>query len=178
MRYEISFRHFLISKYFIISLILFLSCLFLIPKVSVRIPGFKRTYLRQRFLAQIKKEKRIDFQSFWQFREFYSPGYFVFDKTTNPFLIYKSPLIYSEERLITDDKLSNYYNEKELLSKKIILKTKDTLVYYQDKTAVKIIFIKPKEDMEKTIGYFDYKEKDKELVKDKNWLNITYIRQI
>jgi hypothetical protein len=136
----------------------------------------KRRYLWQKFFSQIKKEGKIDSRSFWQFREFYSPGYFIFDKTKNPFLIYKSPLIYSEERLITDDNLVNYYNEKELLSKKVVLKTKDNLVYYQDETAIKIIFIKPKEDMEKTVGFFDYKEKDKEVTEKKYWLSATLLK--
>jgi len=35
----------------------------------------------------------------------------------------------------------------------------------------------PSQKMKKAVGFFDYDEKDKKLVDDKNWINITIINE-
>lgn len=77
---------------------------------------------------------------------------------------------------MTDDQLISFYKKNELLSKKLVLKKKNLLIYYQDNQTVKFIFIKPEKEMEKAVGFFDYKEKDKQLLKGKNWLVEAYIK--
>ncbi len=59
--------------------------------------------------------------------------------------------------------------------KKNVLFPKEQVRISKDAKTMQISFVVPVTEMKKAIGYFDYNEKDKELVKDKYWMDITLI---
>lgn len=160
---------------------------------------FQRHTVLQKFLRESQAKKTVDPQSFWQFREFYSPGHFEFSKTGfkkdaleaarttidmpiqkdigTPFLVYHSPYLGSIDSLVTDHSLHTLVDEKELKNIHILLKTDTTLIYEDSDNSVKMIFIKPLSEMEKANGFFDYKGSDMNIVNGKYWLNMTAIQE-
>src|SRR3989344_5616041 len=67
---------------FFLFLLVFIAILFLAlsPKISSLIFQTKRQMLLNNFLQVVKQENKIDGQTYWRFRESYSPGYFTFSK--------------------------------------------------------------------------------------------------
>ncbi len=122
----------------------------------------RKTSLLDSFVQKTAQEKRIDVQKFWKMREFYCPGSSVFDKAKNPFLVYQCPWMKSEDYLISQDK-------------KTLLFPKEQVRILNDEKTIRISFSVSAEEMKKAVGYFDYNEKDKNLVKGKYWMNITAI---
>lgn len=162
----------IVRFYFTIIIILGLFFLFQ-PKIKPKI-GFKNKNLLDTFIQKTIDNKKIDSQEFWKLREFYCPGSFVFDKNETTFLTYSCSFLKSFDSFTTTPVLTI---PKEIKQKDIVFYNKDILVA-KDKENILISFIVSAKEMEKANGFFDYKEKDKELVKDKNWLNVTYVRQI
>lgn len=125
---------------------------------------FIQKYRLSSFIKNTVKNKTISAQEFWQLREFYSPGVIQFNKRN---LIFTSNKITSHESLIdkkiTLDSLISpkkswhilYKNTNELIA----TSGTDTLIY----------FIKPVSEMAQANGFFDYKDKDKKLLENKNW---------
>jgi len=106
-------------------------------------------------------------------REFYCPGSLVFRKNKNPFLTYKCKSLISNDYLFSQNTLPNI---TDIDPNHVFLKT-DTLLIYKDGQKIIISFLVPTEEMQKAIGYFDYNEKDKDLVKGKYWVDETIIFQ-
>jgi hypothetical protein len=166
--------------YFItISIVVILYLIFQ-PKLSSRFFGMRRTFLWNNFLNETIQKKKINSQSFWELREFYCPGHFVFDKGASllPFLRYDCDLLKSEDSLTNLNNLSGYVNLKEIDPDDILFNTKNEIIYKNKKNSwVVIMFLKSIEEMKTANGYFDYNEKDKELVENKYWLNATRISE-
>ena len=106
-------------------------------------------------------------------REFYCPGSLVFRKNKNHFLTYKCKSLISNDYLFSQNTLPNI---TDIDPNHVFLKT-DTLLIYKDGQKIIISFLVPTEEMQKAIGYFDYNEKDKDLVKGKYWVDETIIFQ-
>ncbi len=68
----------------------------------------------------------------------------------------------SEDYLISQDK-------------KNVLFPKEQVRISKDAKTIQISFVVPLSEMKKAVGYFDYNEKDKELVKDKYWIDTTTV---
>src|SRR5262245_39903627 len=68
---------------FFLLLALFISTAFvlLVPKVTSTIFPQKRAEMLQNFLDQTKTNQDMNLQSYWQLREFYFPGSFVYEKS-------------------------------------------------------------------------------------------------
>lgn len=156
------------------------------------------------FYTNLASSNVIDSKKFWEFREFYSPGVFVFDRkglakkeisnaiqhmdipqavinavinNDLSFLSYNSTRIVSIDALTQsnsiDDflELHNYnYNSVDVVSHG----TNYLLLKLEPKKFL-LFFVVSESEMEKANGYFDYTEKDRQLVKDKHWLDISLI---
>lgn len=182
----------------ILSSILFFAIL--TPKISIKIFPFLREKKLKEFKNYLLKTTEFNSQIFWQFREFYCPGYFIFKKeglnikndlffkevkaflknTKNVipwFARYHCSYLKSFEGLTEKEFLDDILNLKEIVNRSIIFKKTDEFVFFQEKKSKNyyIIFLLDQQKMKKAVGFFDYEEKDKELVKDKIWLDITKI---
>jgi hypothetical protein len=163
-------RNHVISFYFtIIIIILGLFCL-LQPKIKAKI-GLKNNKLLDTFIRETIINKKINVQEFWKLREFYCPGSFIFDRNKPTFLTYSCNYLKSYDSLVSE---STIIVSKEIKQKDIIVNNRNVLIT-KDKQDIIILFIVRTEEMEKANGFFDYKEKDKKLLKNKYWLDKTII---
>jgi len=181
---------------FLLLVIIVVSFLILTPKIASTLFPIKRQMILQTFISSTKQTNNIDPQKFWEFREFYSPGYFTFnrngltnaqiktieDKTGIPvdmknvskiFLIFTAPHLNSFEGFVTTTKLSDVVNIQALGSKETIFSNNNTLMYKDSMGSTHVIFLKPLSEMERANGFFNYNDTDKSLVQGKNWLEIT-----
>ena len=179
--------------------LLFILWLLLQPKISSRIPllKFKKDHRLEQFIGNSEKNQTIDPQKYWELREFYSPGYFVFkrgglkkeeitekleevnvpitaENLTFSFLTFNSPKWNSLEALVEKSSLHDYVKEDKLIGKEILVNN-ERLLIYNEGPVIKIIFLLPMDPMENANGFFDYREVDHQLVKNKYWLNLTKI---
>jgi hypothetical protein len=184
---------FLVLPILIVFLFLMLS-----PKISAQLFPFKRHAALNEFIDSTKASGQIDSQKYWQFREFYSPGYFTFSrqgidikllkqaetkikvkfdnkKVNLSFLVFSSPLVSSVDMLTTTSSINEIFQSK--VSKEAILfKDKNSLIYKQDSGTIAIVFLLSNENMRKANGFFDYNDRDKIITEDKNWFNVTAVK--
>ncbi len=178
---------FLIFLFLMVTLFVFLE-----PKVSARLFPFVRTSRLNSFLTDVLTSQKIDGRKYWEFREFYSPGVFTYDKKgikdsivqglvqndvfidgqdILPFLFFDSSFLQSIDSLTGMTSVTRFIKTD---SKNVLINT-TVLFISKNNKEILLVFLLPYIDMERTNGFFDYQEKDKTLVKDKNWLNITKI---
>lgn len=182
------------DKYFFFALfaILVLSFVLLEPKVSALIFPLKRQLVFQNFIKGVKRNGKIDPQEYWQFREFYSPGYFLFNRNglsakdignfeqnagvekgkLIPFLLFTSTHLKSIDALTTDNVF--FKNLKIPSGSEIIFQTSGQQIY-KNNGRYTILFELRVSDMKRANGFFDYTGTDKKLVEGKYWVNITLI---
>ncbi|MDP2649550.1 MAG: hypothetical protein Q8P10_01775 [bacterium] len=188
------FSFFILTLIIIIGLFLFLS-----PKISSQLFPLKRQAILNDFINSTKQKGSIDPQEYWKFRDFYSPGYFIFSRSGIEetlalqtkekigikyneknidliFLDFSSPLVNSLDMLTTSAELNEIIDQEQLQAKNIIFMNTNSLIYEENPRIIKIVFLLDNNDMKKANGFFDYGEKDKKLVENKNWLNITTIK--
>ncbi len=179
--------------YGVTTLIIIILFLLFVPKIASSLFPFKRQMLWNNFLIQVQKDKKIDPQKYWEFREFYSPGFFTDNKTatsdqvtkalntygvspSNNFstlLTFHAPLSESIDTLTTETALKNLVKIPSASS--ILFQNDTSLMYKSDDHHVIITFLLPLSEMKKANGFFDYGEKDKKLVEGKNWFSILRI---
>lgn len=165
-----------------IMVVFFICLLFTLlhPRISVILyPNIRQKTLNT-FIKTVRNEGSLSTQAFWQFREFYYPGTIKVDRSglkdnvfyTPPHLLhprllltFKSKYVESNEYIIDNDpvQLQSFFSDKEAYK----------LVEYPDR--YELFFVKPIKDMSITNGFFDYKDKDKELLKNKAWFVATKI---
>jgi hypothetical protein len=186
-------------SYFVPLVILaVIVCFFtLIPKFTSSIYPQKRAAILNQFIDSTRQNKFLDSQEYWKFREFYSPGYYTFDrngiekgitlkflnsinmtlndKSANVFLKFTSPKLLSLDILTTRRTLSNAITENES-DKNIIYKDPTTKIFREAPNTIVMLFLKTASDMKKANGFFDYQNEDKNITDGKYWLNITEIK--
>lgn len=185
--------------YGVIIISIILLFIFLQPKVASTLFEQKREMLLNHYITEVKAEKMIDPKKYWEFREFYSPGHFLFEKdglaqsvidpfinTTplpvakknlaDPFLYFQSPYLKSLDSLTVNNSVDDFIQPQTLIKEKILVKNKDMLLYQYDREHLLLVFVLPESEMQKANGFFDYRKHDKELVAGKNWVNITLIQ--
>lgn len=174
---------------------MFIAFLLLSPHISSRINPLQRKTMWSDFEKKIITKKDIDPKEFWQFRDFYYPGAlqvntfglnkdliikesqtvpFLFSKYNDlyPFLIYKSDKIKSIEYLTKE----NTINKIGSLSSAVNLTVNnDHILFYTSQNVAYLFFVKPVGEMLQANGFFDFKKRDKELLKDKYWFVETSI---
>ncbi len=171
--------------------------IFLQPSLASLLNKPYRTKILEQFIVSTEQKKKLDGQTFWQTREFYSPGSFTYNhdgfksqeiqpllkeinqemrhiETTIPFLTYRSDKWLSAEFLVTVPNIVDSVPDT-TNGKKIVLKTPTSWVYYEDENTLRVIFTKDIEEMQKSNGFFDYPGHDKEYLKDKYWLSVSVI---
>ncbi len=183
---------------FSILLLVFIVVLFVVlsPKVSSLLLPFKREAILNEFINKTKVAGAINPQEYWQFREFYSPGYFTFSKTgiTRTLienaagkigirydqekidlidLLFSSQKLSSLDMLTKQSSLSAVFDKKQFQNGKILFSNKNSLIYQVDAKTIKIIFLLTNKDMQKANGFFDYTNIDKKITEGENWFNIT-----
>ena len=168
--------------------------LILTPKISARIAPFVSHSRVTEFLQDSKQTNRINPQLYWQTREFYSPGHFFFAKTgieyshvqeavrkigvpindtkISTFLLFKSEKTNSIDALTTAKSLADIVPK--LPAGEIVLNTNNEKII-SDGNALYIFFLKPQDEMKTANRFYDYREMDVELLKDKQWFNATKI---
>lgn len=180
----------------VLIIIVFLFCI-LNPKISNQIFSFKRNSTLNNFINITKSKGAIDSQEYWEFREFYSPGYFVFSNSvinktlldkakaiiglkyneknvSLVFLIFSSPNLNSIDMLTKQTDLTKMFNKPQNIN--VIFINKNCLIYKADSTTIKIVFLLSNADMRRANGFFDYQDKDKKITEGENWFNITSLK--
>lgn len=177
-------------------LFLLLGVLFFLlqPKLATTfVPGSSENRL-ENFITESKSGKGISGQEYWEFREFYSPGYFTFNKTgltsgqmdkelkqilkkidsTSPILAFHSESLQSIDSLTTIPSIKSVKNAILFSGFKTIYEGKDQMIIeYSKKLYFFLLF--SNEELQKTNGFLDYSENDRELTSNKKWLSISVI---
>jgi len=184
-------------SYFILFFLTLTLFIFLTPKLSIKILPFLKEKKLKQFETYLKNTAEFNPQIFWQFREFFCPGYFEIDKngieldknelksldfldnlkSNLVFAKYQCNYLKSYEGLTKENKLESFLKD-DFKEKFTIIKEAKNFIYFKDikNQQIYLIFLLPSQKMKKTVGFFDYAEKDKKLVDDKNWINITIIK--
>ena len=167
------------KKFFLRNMVIIVSCFSILlgyfllqPHMSSCIP-FVRELRLSSFLNHTIKNNAISTQEFWQLREFYSPGVIQFIK---PNLTFTSDRILSHETLI-----NNNVSLEDLLPRSshlqhIVYRKKNELIVTSNND-IFVYFIKPISEMIKANAYFDNKDTDEKLLKNKNWYVVTRIKK-
>jgi hypothetical protein len=187
------------KKFLLLNLIVFVVLfIFLTPKVSARLFPSLASHKLGNFLETSKSSQSIDPKKYWEFREFYSPGTFVFEKTGisnnivrpvllksgvslqntsnyTPFLTFNSPRLQSVDFITSSNSLDKIVMENTINENNFILNTETEKIYRTDSGQYVMIFLKNYEQMKSANGFFDYRIADKELTQGKYWLNVTVI---
>ena len=168
------------------------------PKVASMLFPFKRQMVLHDFLNKVQKSQTIPAQDFWKFREFYSPGSYVFadtglsanqiasaEKITGVslsasmvdriFLTFSSPHAISIEALVVTPNLAQVVDLNTLDKKQVLFSRSNELVYKDSKGFIHILFVKSETQMQSANGFFDYSGADKHLVTGKYWFDSTVI---
>lgn len=187
------------KRLYLFPLVLFISiCLLYIvlePKIAERLFPFRRNFLLIGYLSSLQKTQNIDTKSFWQFREFYSPGYFTFNQyginntrwqqnfdvinfsssvaSLKPFLVFTSPLVTSYDFLIPSSQLNTTLIPHKISDTVLLDKNNVLLISHKDEST--LAFIKPINEIQKANGFFEFIG-DKQALKNKVVLDITEIK--
>lgn len=179
--------------YLIAAVIIVSSFVLFVPKISSDLFPFKRQLLWNTFLTQTKKEQQLDARHFWELREFYSSGYFTRHLTASPQEIATASkpfgniqttnlttlIQFTSAQITSIDSLTTASQLSQILvpfpKEHIVYQDKNAVIYEQDSKHVIISFVRSNEEMRKTNGFYDYADKDKKLVENKYWFNITRI---
>lgn len=163
------------------------------PKVSSLIFPQKRAAIRAEFIQRVVADQYINPQVFWQFREFYSPGSFTFDpkysevagvlKFTYPFrqskielLKFHSPYLDSYDAIIQKNLAEQYLQEAIQQPKQILFQDLRSIIYLDQSDEMRIIFVKPIEEMMQTNGFFDYDQKERDHMRGMLWMSETWVK--
>jgi hypothetical protein len=188
------------TLWFSISLLVFIVVLFIVlsPKVSSLLIPYKNEVLLNEFIQSTKAAGEINPQAYWQFREFYSPGHFMFARagiTTSLIenatgkigikydqkkidltdLLFSSQRLSSLDMLTKQSSLSAIFDKKQFKIGQVIFMSKHSLIYQEDAKTIKIVFLLPNNDMKMANGFFDDTDIDKKITEGENWFNITSI---
>lgn len=178
----------------LVIFIVALCSLTLLPKLTSSIYPQKRAVILNQFIASTEKNGSLNPQEYWQFRDFYSPGFYSFnrhglgkdktstfintthimltDPTANIFLKFTSPKLTSLDILTSKSTLDDVVSMNGS-NKNIIYNDKTTKIFRQTPNTITILFEKTGNDMKKANGFFDYQNEDKNVTDGKYWLNIT-----
>jgi len=184
---------------FLIVLVFIIVGLFVVlsPKVSSLLFSFKRQAILNDFVNKTKTSGVINPQAYWEFREFYSPGYFTFsksgitksltknaakeiginydEKTVNlTFLFFSSQWLNSLDMLTQQTDLNKIINLGKIPQNNIIFMGKNCLIYKSNPNIIKIVFLLSNDNMQKVSGLSDYE--DSKMIRGKNWLNVTSLK--
>jgi hypothetical protein len=182
----------------ILAILLVVSFLFILltPKIHRTLYPHSGNQSLQEFQEIIIKTGNIDPQTYWRFREFYSPGVYSINKNgltkqsiqeffkplppglhIQPelfFLSFHSPRLKSLDGLTTKTSMSDLIQIQDLEKSHILKETDKELLYQLNSNTVVLVTLFSPEEMRKTNGFWDY-QNDQSIIKDKNWISISII---
>lgn len=172
---------------FTLLLIITLTFALFQPRISSVIPQ-KRDHALKQFINSSLQSGQINSEEYWKFREFYYPGTFTFNengiKESNLDTDLKKLLPqgnsnyiflkYQSKYLKSIDVLTDTKNLRNLFKNHTILANKNNLIFNRGDSTV-IVLLRNNEEMQKVNGFLKYKDRDKNLIKGKQWLSITII---
>lgn len=186
------------ERVFLIALVFIVVGLFvaLSPKASSLFP-FKRHAILNDFINKTEMTGKINPQDYWEFREFYSPGFFTFskegiaqsisknaekeiginydEKTTDlTFLFFSSRWLNSLDMLTKQTDLNKIIDVQKIPKDNVIFIGKNCLIYKSDTNTIKISFLSSGTDMQRVSGISDYQ--DSKSIGGKNWFNVTSLK--
>ncbi len=146
------------------------------------------------FVSKTQNNQKLDPQEFWKLREFYSPGYFELKDQglensnvqsavgeiglTPKDVTYTS--LFRARHSISLDGLTEVQSLDEIIDTKsiqnITFQNENTVIFTNDENYRIIIFLLPVSEMKKANGFFEYDGKDKNFLENKNWFNITMLK--
>ncbi len=182
--------------YFLALLMILITICFVIftPRVSALLFSPKREMTLNSFLDKTKQEQKINPQEFWKFREFYSPGYFELmdqgleNSEVNSAIneiglepkgvaftsLFKSKHSISLDGLTENESLSEIIDLNSIQN--IAFQNEHSMIFTNNNKTI-MFFLLPISEMKKANGFFEYDGKDKELLENKYWFNITKIER-
>lgn len=191
-------KHFLHNNVWIIILgIVVLGLfLFLSPKISRAIVPNIESRDWSTFQEKVVKNKTVDSQTYWEFREFYSPGVFIVnneglqDATIKSFYAslpegfqsqpelsfsqFKSPLLTSIDGLTSQTSIKEIVNHEEVNASKIVSQSTTSLLYRINEKKYVLILLFTPEQMRQTNGFWNY-QKDMDVINNRNWVSTSII---
>lgn len=165
-------------RYVFITVVVVVGVLFFLGKTKFILNPIARLLYVKYYTWQLNKDKNIDSEKFWEFRDFYSSTTSVF-KSENiaegkPFLIFSNSSIQSLDFLVPENSpiIKKFVVPN---NSDIIIQSKNEIVYADRKTFV-IKFVKQVQEMQKVNGFFSYFGIDIDPYKDYLWYNETTIK--
>ena len=177
--------------FIIASLVLILMVLFKHPYFKSKYSANYQTNLFNEFTTQLANNS-FDSQYYWEFRERYSPGYFLRDEEnthfTSTFKItennndFSALFYYNSDKLESVDSLISYDAQvaldniqQEFSGETLYTGDNFVLIKLSDSEYV-FAFVESIESMKKVNGMFDYLPEEQELLNNKLWYNATYLK--
>jgi len=165
---------------------------------SIRHPDIKAKFsssYRQALFNQLQSElaaNEFNPEHYWQFRERFSPGSFsrnqkntgffatfritAIENELTPLFNYESNYLNSLDALIPVSSISTLKNINNALPSEIVSSGENFVLIKRTDTDYVLAFFEPIEEMQKVFGMFDYIPKENDLLKDKLWYNITFLK--
>lgn len=187
--------------FLLVLLIITFLFLLLQPSSLATLFPSHRENLWNNFVKETATKNRMDTKAFWQMREFYDPGSFVFrreglskEKQTQLlqelslptsiqqnsllFLAYNANHFSSFDSLVSTRSAALFPEVVSSLSKSYppLAKGENYLIVQKDKNTAIIVFLASDKEMKQANGFFDYREKDVKLVKEKLWFDISEVK--
>ncbi|MFO0703170.1 MAG: hypothetical protein U0525_00380 [Patescibacteria group bacterium] len=138
-----------------------------------------RNLYKEYFISEVIKNKRIDAEKFWEFRDFYAATTSTFRPenipNSKPFFVLSSGNLQSLDFLLSP----NDRNTKTFVipnDAEVILKSSNELIYKR-KGKVYIKFVKEMPEMLKANGFFGYFQADLKKYQGYLWYNETVINK-
>lgn len=168
--------------------IIIISFILFVPKISTTIIPQKSSDILRNFITDTHNRKDIDLQRYWELREFYSPGSFMYQpnglpipnlqlltiarahtEEFKPVLSFQSPLTQSLGGYTSTNRLKQ---NTSIVQNKILLHTSTLNLSSYPNNEYLLIFLKPIDGVKKANGFIPT-TKSKE--KMDYWLEITKI---
>lgn len=163
----------------------------LAPKFAATFFAYRRESQLNQFISQVKAQGEIDPKLWWQTREFYSPGVFKLNNnlielgetqkivkvatTSSELVTYESRFIGSTESVAASALIPKLFNDKKLQGKTIVFADSDDHVYFSGETTLVVEFWRSLPVMKQTVGLFDFKGKELDILKNQVWLHQSII---
>ena len=128
---------------------------------------------------------------YWQFRERFSPGAFTreekntdffttfritsLEEESTPLLFYTSEYLTSMDGLLLGDTRVRLNEFKAASTGEILLESDSFILTKINQSQYLFVFITSTEEMQRVNGMFDYTSKERELIKNQQWYNVTQL---
>lgn len=173
-------------------LVLVLVTLFFIvqPRTQQMLFAYKRQAELTTLIQQTKEQNHLDLALYWQFREFYSPGFFEYEKTgfdTRKDLIVASfkqrdkhaipQLFFTSKRITSIGGQTTIKNlpVKPNANEKIIASSSSVIVT-EDQKYITVLFLEPVSEVKKVNGFLQHTP-DQDETMSTMWLEMTQIQK-